>query len=144
MSERSKSLAVEVLPPAEQFAITQTIRQASTLAGLSPWQRAQIEWKVKRQRGELILELAQVQCDLVLAEAVLTAQGRMNDAAERAALETFQVQLECMVQAGSIRDEAMSETTALTEDSGEICRGAIDRVFGRYLTGVERRAGRRS
>lgn len=138
--KKSKTTAIEVLDPAEQLAVRNTIQQASVLAGLSPWQRAQIEWRVKRQRGELILELAELEKQTVYAEAVMTAQGRISEACEQAALEVLRKQLECMVHAGALRDDAHERTRGLTEDSREIVGGAIDRLTGSYLFAMERRA----
>lgn len=137
---RSKSTAIEVLAPAEQMAVTNTIQQATALAGLSPWQKAQIEWKVKRQRGELILQLAELESQTIYAEAVMTAQGRIDEAAERAALGTYRTQIECMIRAGLLRDDAHEQTRGLSEDSREIVAGAIDRLTGSYLFAMERRA----
>jgi len=139
---RKATTAVEVLTPAEQLTIASVVRQASNLAGLSPWQRAQIEWRVKRQRGELIVQLAQLEADTVLAEAVMTSQGRIEEARERAALGIFETQLRCLLRAGALRDDAIVETMRLAEGSREVIAGAIDRVTTSFLLSVERRAGR--
>lgn len=132
--------AIEVLDPAEQAAVRSLIQQASLLAGLSPWERHKIEWRVRRQRGELILQLAGLEAQTVFAEAVITTQGRVEQAKERAALEVVKEQLRCLVRAGHFRDATLSATTQLTEDSREIIAGAVERVTGSYVTGLERRA----
>jgi hypothetical protein len=139
MKQTNKSI-VEVLDPAEQLAVSSVIQQATNLTGLSSWERHKIEWRVRRQRGELIVQLAEVETQTVFAEAVVTAQGRIEQAKERAAVATFKERLRCLVESGHIRDDALAATSQLAEDSREIVAGAVERVASSYMTGVERRA----
>jgi hypothetical protein len=132
--------AVEVLDPAEQAMVQSVIQQASVMAGLTAWERHKIEWRVRRQRGELILQLAGLEAQTVFAEAVVATQGRIGRAKERAAFQVFKKRLECLVEAGHFRDATLSATTQLTEDSRDIIGGAVDRVTASYITGLERRA----
>lgn len=136
----SRKPVVEVLEPIEQTAVTSIIRRAEALAGLSPWERQKLEWRVRRQRGELILQLAEIEAQTVVAESVVMAQGRVEQAKERAAVETFRERLRCLNESGHLRDDALAATSQLSEESREVVAGAIQRVTGAYMTGVERRA----
>lgn len=138
---RKKSTAMEVITPVESLAVERAVSQATRMAGLSPWQRAQIEWKVKKQRGELIVELAELETQTVLAEAMITAQGRISAAGERAAAEEMKSALLCLLDGGHALDEALSESDRLSEDTRPIVAGAMLRVYGSYARKVETRAG---
>jgi hypothetical protein len=140
MNRSKPGTTLEVLNPAEQVAVQSLIQQAGVMAGLTPWERAKIEWRVKRQRGELILQLASLEAQTVFAEAVVMTQGRIETAREKAVLALFKKQMQCLVDAGHFRDATLSATTQLTEDSREIIAGAVDRVTGSYVTALERRA----
>lgn len=76
----------------------------------------------------------------MFAEAVVATQGRIGRARERAAFEVFKERLRCLVQAGHFRDATLSDTAQLSEDSREVIAGAVERVTGSYVTGLERRA----
>ncbi len=131
---------VEVLQPAEQVAVTNVIRQAEVVVGITGWERHKLEWRLRRQRGELILQLAELEAQAVYAEAVVMVQGRAGQARERAAAEVFKERLRCLNESGHLRDDALGATAQLTEESREIVAGAIERVAAAYMTGVERRA----
>ncbi len=132
--------AIEVLNPAEQAVVSSVVQQVGIVAGLSPWEQHKIEWRVRRQRGELILQLAGLEAQTVYAEAVVATEGRIERSKQRAALAVFKEQLTCLVKAGHFRDATLGATTQLTEDSREIIAGAVDRVTGSYVTSLERRA----
>lgn len=134
--------AVEVLGPPEQAQVANLIRRATLAAGLSPWEQHKIEWQLRRQRGALILQLAEVEAQTVVAEAIVMAEGRVEAAREAAAVATFTERLRCLLAAGEVRDDALSSAMQLSEGSREVIAGAIDRVTARYLRGVEKRAGR--
>jgi hypothetical protein len=138
-SQQVPGSTTTVLDPAEKAMVQRTIQQADALAGLTPWERHRIEWRVRRHRGELVLQIAQQELQTIFAEAVITLEGKVDRARERRALEHFKEQLRILIQAGHYRDEKMNETTRLSEDSREIIQGAIDRVTGSLIFGMERR-----
>lgn len=136
-----KKGAIEVLSPAESMAVNRTITQATQMAGLTPWQAAQIEWKTKKKRGQLIVQLAELEADAVLAEAMVMVEGRLEAAAEKSAAELFAARMNTLLDAGVMLDESLLAANQLSEDSQAIVSGAMYRVFGSFSRGVERRAG---
>lgn len=135
--------AVEVLAPEEQTAVQQVMERSAAMAGLSPWERHKIEWQVRRQRGELIVRLAELGARTVLAEATVTAEGRVNEARERAALAVFAERLRCLNEAGRLLDGALLEAQDCSEMSREWVQGAMVRAAMSFGSRMERgpRAG---
>lgn len=135
-----KAQAVELAGPREQAKAANAISLSTMLTGLSPWERHKIEWQARRQRGELVAKLAEVEVQTVVTEAVQLGEQRTDIAQEQALIAVYEKQVECLLTAGRLRDEAIVEAMKLTAGSGELVAGAIDRVTGSYVSRMERRA----
>ncbi|MDQ4144696.1 MAG: hypothetical protein M3198_13325 [Actinomycetota bacterium] len=103
-----------------------------------------MEWRVKKERSALILELTRIEAQAILAEAVVMVGRRRDEALERAAVETFREQLRCGLQALRAREAALGDAQRLSEDSREIAVGLIDRLTANYTDRLEQRSGRLS
>jgi hypothetical protein len=134
--------AIEILDPVEQMTITNVVRSASMAAGLTPWQQHQIEWHVRKERGKLIVELAKIESQTVLTEAVVMSRGRVEAARERAAVETLAEQLRSLQVAGELLDDALNAASRLSEDSRALIQSGTFSVAQRFVKKVERRAGK--
>jgi hypothetical protein len=136
--ELVKGQPLEVLAPAERAEIRQVIERAELTAGLSPWERRRIQWLVSRQRGELIVQMARVGAEAVLAEATVTANGRVNAARERAVVQVFAERIACIAEAGELLDAGLDATAGMSEDTGAWARQSMYRAAMSFSARMER------
>jgi hypothetical protein len=142
MSRQIPVSGTEVLSPGEAALVGNLMSRVSGAAAMTPWERHKLEWQLRKQRGQLIIQLADVEREAVLAEAVVAGQGRIAAATERAAVAHVIEQLRCLQAAGEALDDGMHSASTLSEDSRSLVQGAMLGVVGNYARSVRRRAGR--
>jgi hypothetical protein len=141
MTEQSqKEGTMELVAPAGKPQAIEALGRTASLAALSPWEQHKMQWQMRRQRGQLVQRLAQMEMQTVLAEAVQLGEQRMDVAQEQALLAVYEEQVACLLQAGRLRDEAVVEAMKLTVGSSELVADAIDQVTGGYVSRMEKRA----
>jgi len=133
---------VEVLSPAEEKLVSSMMRRITTAVELSPWEKYRLDWRMRRERDSVLIQLARMETETVVAETLIAAKGRISASLERAAVLHLKEQLRCMQAAGEALDDSINASTTLTENSRELIQGAMYRVVQNYARGVEKRAGR--
>ena len=141
-SAHTPSTAIELFDPVDQVALDAVVRHALIGSGMSEWARHKVQWRARKERGELIVELLRVESQTILARAVVIAEARRDQAREQAAVATFREQLRCGLDALRARDAAIANAQRLSEDSREIGVGLVDRLTAAYTEKLEDRAGR--
>lgn len=142
MSQQIPVTGTEVLSPQEAAFVSDLMARVSSAATMTPWERHQLEWRLRKKRTELVIQLADVEKEAVLAEAVVAGQGRIAAATERAAVAHLAEQLRGLQSAGEALDDGMNAAMTLSEDSRALIQGAMLGVVGNYSKAVRRRAGR--
>ena len=138
--DTNKKNAMEVVGPAEQVRAMNALSRSTVLAGLTPWEQHKLEWQARKQRGQMIRKLAEVEMQTVITEAVQLGEQRVDVAQEQAMLAVYEEQMNSLVAAGRMRDDAIVEAMELTAGSRELIADAIDQVTGGYVSRMTRRA----
>lgn len=145
MNEHIPIRGLEKLNPLERGTIADVIRTSEDrLAGLSTWQRRNIEWQIARDRGVLYVRLAHLENQTVLAQAVIASEGKLEVTRERAHAAIFEATSKLLVRSGEVRDVRQMEAARLSsEGSQRMVAHGIDNLFVNYMEGVAQRARRR-
>lgn len=109
---------------------------------MTPWERHQLEWRVRRERAKAIVELAEVERSAVLAARTIEAKGELAATVERAELRHLKAAEECLRESGHVLADALHDAGELSDDVRDAVKRTMQVTHARYMKGVERRQGK--